>query len=109
MMARQCYLASLQTMPREALPIKMLDTRDEEKVVSTETTNRLMQVSLDPRLPDQTVKISTELSRHESAELEEALKRNADIFAWSARDMPEVSPEVITHRLNVDPTCRPVK
>ena len=23
--------------------------------------------------------------------------------------MPRVSPEVITHRLNVDPTCRPVK
>ena len=31
-----------------------------------------------------------------------------DIFAWSASDMPGVSPDVITHRLNVNPACRPV-
>ena len=45
----------------------------------------------------------------ESAELQEALRRNADVFAWLGKDMPGVSPEVITHRLNVDPTCRPMK
>ena len=30
-----------------------------------------------------------------------------DIFAWSAVDMPRISPKVITHRLNVSPNCHP--
>ena len=55
------------------------------------------------------MKISSELTQLESAELEEALRHNADVFTWSTKDMPGVSPEVITHKLNVDPTYRPVK
>jgi len=26
---------------------------------------------------------------------------NADLFAWTAADMPGVSPDVITHRLSI--------
>ncbi|KAK3043721.1 hypothetical protein RJ639_001917 [Escallonia herrerae] len=32
-----------------------------------------------------------------------------DIFAWRATDMPGIDPEIITHRLNVDPSKKPVK
>ena len=31
-----------------------------------------------------------------------------DIFAWSAFDMPRVSPDVITYKLNVNQVCHPV-
>ena len=31
------------------------------------------------------------------------------MFAFSAADMPGISPDLISHKLNVDPTCRPVK
>ena len=31
-----------------------------------------------------------------------------DIFAWSHEDMPRISPSIIIHRLNVDPTHKPV-
>ena len=86
----------------------MLDTRDEAKVISMETTDKLLQVSLDPKLPDQTMKISSELTQLEFVELEEALKCNVDIFAWSAKDIPRVSLVVITHRLTMDLTYRPV-
>ena len=34
---------------------------------------------------------------------------NADIFAWSAADMSGIPSEIITHRLNIDPTMRPVR
>ena len=64
---------------------------------------------MDSKFLERVVKISLEFSRQESVELEAALKRNANVFAWSARDMPGVSPKVITHKLNVDPTCHPVK
>ncbi|XP_020547166.1 uncharacterized protein LOC110011435 [Sesamum indicum] len=37
------------------------------------------------------------------------LRKNADVFAWSSSDFVGVAPELILHRLNVDPTMRPVQ
>ena len=52
MMARQCYLASLQTAPCEALIVERLDTRDEAKVLSSETADGVSQILLNLKLPD---------------------------------------------------------
>ena len=109
MIARQCYSASLQTVPWEALSIKVLDTKDEGQVISIEMMDRLLQWPLDTRLLKETVKIRSKLSRQESTKLKEALKQNMDVFTWSAQDIPGVSPEVIIHRLNVDLTYHTVK
>ena len=62
MITKQCYSASLQVMPCKALPIKVLDTRDEGKVISIEMVDRLLQVSLDSRFLELVIKISSELS-----------------------------------------------
>ena len=53
--------------------------------------------------------MSSELNREDFTKLVKVLRENAAIFAWSAADMPGVSPDVITHKLNVNLTCRPVK
>ncbi|KAL2250220.1 UNVERIFIED_CONTAM: Retrovirus-related Pol polyprotein from transposon [Sesamum indicum] len=37
------------------------------------------------------------------------LRENMDVFAWSLSDFTRINPEVIVHRLNVDPTMRPVQ
>ncbi|KAL2235728.1 UNVERIFIED_CONTAM: Retrovirus-related Pol polyprotein from transposon gypsy [Sesamum indicum] len=37
------------------------------------------------------------------------LKENVDVFAWSPSDFTGINPEVIVHRLNVDPAARPVQ
>ena len=37
------------------------------------------------------------------------LKENLDVFAWSHEDMSGISPEVIQHKLNVDPERKPVQ
>jgi hypothetical protein len=37
------------------------------------------------------------------------LKNNKDVFAWSHEDMPGISPSIISHKLNVNPSLRPVK
>ena len=37
------------------------------------------------------------------------LKENLDVFAWSHEDMPGISPEVIQHKLKVDPEWKPVQ
>ena len=36
------------------------------------------------------------------------LKKSMDVFAWSHKDMPSIDPSVITHRLNVYPSFKPV-
>uniref|UniRef100_A0A2N9EHL8 RNase H type-1 domain-containing protein n=1 Tax=Fagus sylvatica TaxID=28930 RepID=A0A2N9EHL8_FAGSY len=45
-------------------------------------------------------------TRFDSAVLE---RENADIFAWNHDDMPGINTEVIVHKLNVNPSMRPVK
>jgi hypothetical protein len=37
------------------------------------------------------------------------LRKNADVFAWSHDDMPSISTNVITHKLNVNLSIAPVK
>ena len=42
-------------------------------------------------------------------DLVQFLKENIDVFAWSHEDMPGIDPNVITHRLNVYPSSKPVR
>ena len=35
--------------------------------------------------------------------LVQLLKENLDVFAWSHKDMPGISPRVIEHKLKVNP------
>lgn len=36
-------------------------------------------------------------------------EKNRDVFPWSHEDMLGIDPRVMSNRLNVDPTTRPVK
>ena len=42
-------------------------------------------------------------------DLVQFLKENIDVFAWSHEDMLGIDPSVITHRLNVYPSSKPVR
>ena len=54
-------------------------------------------------------KIGTTLSPEMRTKLIQFLKENIDVFAWSHVDMPGIAPEVIQHKLNVDPKRKPVQ
>ena len=41
--------------------------------------------------------------------LVEFLKRNVDVFAWTAYEAPGVDPSFICHHLNVNPSVTPKK
>ncbi|CAL2266901.1 unnamed protein product [Prunus armeniaca] len=41
-------------------------------------------------------------------ELTTFLQNNKDMFAWSPSDMPGIDPNIICHRLHVNPACKPV-
>ena len=38
----------------------------------------------------------------------DVLKEHVDVFAWTPEEMPGVDPNIICHRLNVDPKHKPV-
>ena len=59
--------------------------------------------------PCQKVSIGTTLSREMEEELTCTLRKNLDVFAWSAKDMPGIDPNFICHRLAIDPMARVVQ
>jgi len=48
--------------------------------------------------------VRVQLSLRERQKLIDFLRKNIDVFAWSAYEAPGVDPEFICHRLNVNPS-----
>uniref|UniRef100_A0A2N9F4Z3 Uncharacterized protein n=1 Tax=Fagus sylvatica TaxID=28930 RepID=A0A2N9F4Z3_FAGSY len=101
--ARECYLASLgsggqnQTMSIE------------EQRVLVKPSGELATVELEDGRPERTTKIGADLPPKIKESLVQFLKDNKDVFAWSHEDMPGINPSIISHKLNVDPSLRPIK
>ena len=49
------------------------------------------------------------MTPEETQSMQNALRRNHDIFAWAHADMKGIHPSITSHRLNVFPTTRPVR
>ena len=62
-----------------------------------------------PERPEQTVLIGRELSPEREAELLSFLRQNVDVFAWSAKDLPGIDRSIAEHRLDVDPSVKPIR
>ncbi|KAL2236614.1 UNVERIFIED_CONTAM: Retrovirus-related Pol polyprotein from transposon [Sesamum indicum] len=58
--------------------------------------------------PTKVTKIGTNLGQFEGIMIT-FLRSNIDMFAWDPSDFRGINPEVIVHRLNVDPSMRPVQ
>ncbi|CAL8990805.1 unnamed protein product [Prunus brigantina] len=65
-------------------------------------------IPLDPDQPDKKARIGSRLSPDEKVELTTFLQNNKDMFAWSPSDMPGIDPNIICHRLHVNPAYKPV-
>ncbi|XP_050242309.1 uncharacterized protein LOC126691300 [Quercus robur] len=98
--ARECYQAVLAGKENHTWTI---EEKEEGGMEALET------VELVEENADKTTKIGTTLSPEMRSRLIKFLKENLDVFAWSHEDMPGISPEVIQHRLNVDPSRKPVQ
>ncbi|XP_065637740.1 uncharacterized protein LOC136070974 [Quercus suber] len=99
-LARECYQAVLAVKENHTWTI---EEKKEEKVEALEV------VELIKGEATKTTRIGTTLSPEMRTKLIQFLKENLDIFAWSHDDMPGISPEVIQHKLNVDPERKPIK
>ncbi|XP_068504438.1 uncharacterized protein [Phaseolus vulgaris] len=132
--ARECYVASLKVEPTRRLYTTTDDRSSSRRGWSLERRSRgrnprrhlVALVDLDPRLDDPRMEagedfqpkflqendrktyIGTSLKSDDREVISKTLIKNADLFAWTAADMPGVNPNVITHRLSLYKEARPI-
>ena len=81
----------------------------EEHRTATEPVEKLEEVLLNDSDHERTTKIGTLASPAIRRELTAFLRSNRDVFAWTYEDMPRIDPSVIVYRLNVSPSCPPIR
>ena len=80
----------------------------EEMRVVSEPTEALEDILLDENNPKKSTRIGADLEKKIKKDLINFLRENIDVFTWSHEDMPGIDPSVITHRLNIYPSSKPV-
>ena len=53
--------------------------------------------------------ISSLMTQEETQSMQNILRRNHDIFAWTHSDMKGIHPSIASHRLNAFPAARPIR
>ena len=105
--ARECYTASMKQKAVDNVSIGELDIRD-EVLTRPEPSEELEPVALDDD-PEHLAYIGSKLAEGLKGPLTQFLRQNRDIFAWKQADMSGIDPTVITHKLNTNPSFKPVK
>ena len=106
-MARECYSASMKQKAVDNIYVDELDMRDEVNT-RPEPSKELEPVQLDDD-PEHLAYISSKLAEDLRHRLIHFLKQNKDVFAWKQEDMGGIDPTIITYKLNVSPSFKPVK
>ena len=106
-MARECYTASMKQKVVDNIYVDELDMRDEVNT-RPEPSEELEPVQLDDN-PEHLAYIGSKLAEDLRRLLIHFLKQKKDVFAWKQEDMEGIDPAIITHRLNVGPSFKPVK
>jgi len=116
--ASECYMASLK------LPHPPMITHNIEQ---SPARTVLAGADLDPRInseaqvepmgdtrqlplthQDRFLQIGTSLPNREESHIEQVLRQNVDLFAWSAADLLGVHPKVASHKLSIFPNTKPI-
>ncbi|CAL8168152.1 unnamed protein product [Prunus armeniaca] len=122
-MARKCSAQGLKKSKQaQFLPVSQADLKEQSKRQEQAEEIRpevfpeegwkpeedIELIPFDPDQPDKKARIGSHLSPDEKVELTTFLQNNKDMFAWSPSDMPGIDPNIICHRLHVNPACKPV-
>ena len=106
-MARECYSASMKQKKVDNIYVDELDMRDEVHT-RLEPSKELEPIQLDDH-PEHLTYVGSKLAGDLRSLLIHFLKQNKDVFAWNQEDMGGIDPAIITHRLNVSPSFKPIK
>ena len=106
-MSRECYSTSMKQKMVDNVYLDDLDMRDEVNT-RPEPSKELEHVLLDDDL-EHIAYIGSKLAENLRNPLTHFLRQNKDVFTWKQADMGGIDPTIITHRLNVSPSFKPVK
>ena len=81
----------------------MIGEKEEDKAKALE------EVLLVEGKTTKTTRIRTTLSPEMKSILVQFLNKNINVFTWSHKNMPGISPKVIEHKLNTDPEKKPIQ
>ncbi|XP_028076156.1 uncharacterized protein LOC114278338 [Camellia sinensis] len=111
--SKHCFMAALkakqlcnwiQTVEVAEQPVlEDVGGAPEEKMVED-----LEKVLVKEHDPEKYFLIGTSLGADEKLQLLELLRENMEAFTWSAYDTPRLSPKFACHKLNINPSARPV-
>ena len=105
--ARECYSASMKQKAVDNVYMDELDMRDEVNT-RLEPSEELEPVQLDDN-SEHLAYIGSKLAEYLKHLFIHFLKQNKDVFEWKQEAMGGIDPTIITHRLNVSPSFKPVK
>ena len=106
-MARECYSASMKQKTVDNIYLDELDMRN-EVLTRPEPSEELEPIPLDDN-HEHLASIGSKLTEDLKSPLTHFLRQNKDVFEWKQADMGGIDPIIITHRLNVSPSFKPVK
>ncbi|KAL0394908.1 UNVERIFIED_CONTAM: hypothetical protein Slati_4457000 [Sesamum latifolium] len=85
------------------------NSEETETPAKVQPAEELLNIEIIPGNPDKTTRIGSHLGEEAKKEITLCVQRNTDIFAWTPQDLEGIDRQVITHHLNIDPNCKPVK
>ena len=105
--ARECYSASMKQIMIDNIYVDELDMRDKVNT-RPEPSKELEPIQVDDH-PEHLAYVGSKLAEYLRSLLIHFLKQNKDVFAWKKEDIGGIDSAIITHRLNVSPSFKPVK
>lgn len=97
MAARKFYITMLE------MDNHLQDLNTEERRVTVEPMEDLKEISLDDNVPGRITYIGTYANPSVRKEHALFLKNNQNVFAWSHKDIPGISLDIMVHKLNICP------
>ncbi|XP_052728478.1 uncharacterized protein LOC128195277 [Vigna angularis] len=116
--ARECYMAGLKVQPSSSDPPSWQRRRRSEVAMAdldprTNTDDRIEPMGETKpfglgQKEEQVTTIGSELEEDQARLIGTLLKKNQDLFAWTAADMLGIRPKVMSHKLALFREARPV-
>ena len=105
--ARECYSASMKQKAVDSIYMDELDMRDEVSIRPT-LSEELEPIQLDDQ-PEHLIYMGSKLAKDIRNRLIHFLKQNIELFTWKQEDMRGIDPAIITHKMNISLSFKPVK
>ncbi|GAV62813.1 hypothetical protein CFOL_v3_06336 [Cephalotus follicularis] len=108
--ARQCYRIAISDKGKDkVLPIVNVELRGDVEPERPQPVEDMLQVSMEEGDNEKVFQVGSQLGEAEKGELITFLRNNKDVFTWSAEEVPGISPNVMVHKLSMDPTRPPTR